>query len=235
MNLNAMMGRQLTDTVAMDTVAALEGIVMTAIAKPEDAVASALTDRKDIKAIRFLAESNKGGAKIFRAMYLPSIGATGSAGYTRMHSDLALLSNNGSPSWTLGIGAQWNLFDGFANSARAAQYASDANKLEIVASTMEKMVEIEVRSAILECTAADSNLSSSKEMLTSAQDGYQLTNNNFKQGSGQFADLQLSDETLQQAELGMINARYREVRSRAALLVAMGKEIVPLTNEQKTK
>jgi outer membrane protein TolC len=72
-------------------------------------------------------------------------------------------------------------------------------------------------------------------MLTSAQEGYLLTNNNFKQGSGQFADVQLSDETLKQAELGVINARYRQVRSRAALLIAMGKEIVALNNDQKSK
>jgi outer membrane protein TolC len=235
MNLNAMMGRPLTDTMSLDTVSMLGQIVTMSIPQPEDAVKAALSDRTDIKAIKFLAETNKGGAKIYRAMYLPSIAATGSAGYTRMNSDLSLLSNNGSPSWTLGVGAQWTLFDGFANSAKAAQYQSDANKFEIFVSTMQKMVEIEVRSAILECAAADSNLNSSREMLTSAQEGYLLTNNNFKQGSGQFADVQLSDETLKQAELGVINARYRQVRSRAALLIAMGKEIVALNNDQKSK
>ncbi len=38
----------------------------------------------------------------------------------------------------------------------------------------------------------------------------------------------LSDETLKQAELGVINARYRQVRSRAALQVAMGKGIIEI-------
>ncbi|HMD68359.1 MAG TPA: TolC family protein, partial [Chitinivibrionales bacterium] len=105
---------------------------------------------------------------------------------------------------------------------------SDANKLEIAASTMGKMIEIEVRSAILECSAADSNLNSSREMFSAASETYELTNSNFKQGSGQFADLQLADETLQQAELGMINASYRQTRSRAALQVAMGRGIIEL-------
>jgi outer membrane protein len=235
MNLNAMMGRQLTDSTALDTIASLEKMVTTPVPQPEDALKTALADRADIKSMRFLAESNKGGAKIYKAMYLPSIAATGSAGYTRMDSDSKLIGkNNVNPSWSLGVGAQWTLFDGFANSAKAAQYQSDANKLVIVASTMEKMVEIEVRSAILECSAADSNLNSSKEMFKAALETYELTNNNFKQGSGQFADLQLADETLQQAELGMINARYRLVRSRAALLVAMGNDIVKINYGNKT-
>lgn len=226
MNLNAMMGRQLTDSTALDTITSLETTTRMSVPQPGDAVKLALAEREDIRSMKFLAESTKGGAKIYKAMYLPTIAATGSAGYTRMNSDLALVSNNGSPSWSLGVGAQWTLFDGFANSAKSAQYMSDANKLEIVASTMEKMVEIEVRSSILECSAADSNLNSSREMFKAALETYELTNSNFKQGSGQFADLQLADETLQQAELGMINARYRLIRSRAALIVAMGNNIV---------
>jgi outer membrane protein len=234
MNLNMMMGRQLTDSTALDTIASLEKTVNIPVPHAGDAVKTGLAERADIRSMKFLAESTKGGARIYKAMYLPTIAATGSAGYTRMNSDLSLVNNNGSPSWSLGVGAQWTLFDGFANSAKAAQYMSDANKLEIVASTMEKMVEIEVRSAILECSAADSNLNSSKEMFKAALETYELTNNNFKQGSGQFADLQLADETLQQAELGMINARYRLVRSRAALLVAMGNDIVKINDGNKT-
>jgi outer membrane protein TolC len=226
MNLNAMMGRQLTDTTSLDTVSFLETLAQKSAPAPDDAVKTALTGRTDIQSLKFLAESNKGGAKIFKAMYLPSIAATGSAGYTRMDSESKLIGNTSNPSWTLGVGAQWTLFDGFSNSAKAAQYQSDANKLEIVVSTMEKMVEIEVRSAILECNAADSNLISSREMLSAASETYDLTNSNFKQGSGQFSDLQLADETLQQAELGMINARYRLVRSRAALAVAQGNDII---------
>jgi outer membrane protein len=234
MNLNMMMGRPLTDSTALDTIASLEKMVGTPVPQPEDAVKTALTDRADIRSMKFLAESTKGGAQIYRAMYLPTIAATGSAGYTRVNSDLAMVNNNGNPSWSLGVGAQWTLFDGFANSAKAAQYQSDANKLEIVSSTMEKMLEIEVRSAILECSAADSNLNSSKEMFKAALETYELTSSNFKQGSGQFADPQLADETLQQAELGMINARYRLVRSRAAILVATGNEIIKINDGNKT-
>jgi outer membrane protein len=233
MNLNVMMGRELTDSTMLDTVNLLNEMVGMALPQPADAVAKALADRSDIKTIGYYAESNKGGAKIFKSMYLPSIAAMGSAGYSRMDSDSKLMSNDGTPSWTLGIAAQWMLFDGFASSAKAAQYASDSRKLEIAASTVSKMVEIEIRSAILECAAADTNLSSSQEMLKAATETYELTNSNFKQGSGQFADLELADETLQQAELGLINARYRQIRSRAALLVAQGKNIVTINQEKK--
>jgi putative salt-induced outer membrane protein YdiY len=41
-------------------------------------------------------------------------------------------------------------------------------------------------------------------------------------------DLQRVDEQLQLAEFSLLNARYRQVRSRAALLVAMGRNIIEI-------
>jgi outer membrane protein len=228
MLLNAFMGRPLIDSSALDTINVPLSLTSFALPKEDDAVANALQDRVDIKSLKFLAETNRGGAKIYRAMYLPSIGAQGSAGYSKLESGSSLIPLGWQKSWTIGLGAQWTLFDGFASSAKAAQYSSDANKLEIACNTVSKMIEIEVRSSVAECIAADSNYSASLEMFSSASESYDLTNSNFKQGSGQFSDLQLSDELLQQSELGLINARYRQVRSRAALLIAMGREIISL-------
>jgi len=172
-----------------------------------------------------IKKSTEGGAKIYRSMYLPTIGGTGSLGYSKLESG-SLFKMDWSTNWTVGVGVQWTLFDGFAYKAKAAQFSSDARKLEIAKGELSKFIEIEVRTAIAECDAADSNLSASKEMHAAAKEGYELTNSNFRQGSGQFADLQLADEQLLQAELGLINARYRQLRSRAALQVAMGNDIV---------
>jgi outer membrane protein TolC len=160
-------------------------------------------------------------------MYLPSIAATGSAGWSK-YAGNALFSNSGATNWTLGVGAQWTLFDGFANSAKAAQYTSDANKLEIAYQTLSKAIEIEIRSDIRNCALYDSMYESSKEAYEAALESYNLTTDNFKLGSGVFSDLKFADEGLQQAEVGLIQARFNQTRSRAALLIAMGKEIISL-------
>lgn len=233
MVLNAFMARQLTDSSALDTASTLRNLLDAPLTSQDDAVVTALANRADLKSFKLMAEATKGGVKIYKAMYLPSIAATGSVGYSKYESGSQILSSSGMGNWTIGIAAQWTLFDGFANSARAAQYLSDANKLDLACNTMSKMVEIDARAAVAECAAADSNYAASKEMFGSAHEGYELTESDFKQGSGRFADLQLSDEQLQQAELGVINARYRQIRSRAALLVAMGKNIIKINEEEK--
>jgi HAE1 family hydrophobic/amphiphilic exporter-1 len=232
MALNAFIGRPLTDSSALDTVNILTGLAATPIPSPDDAIKNALETRTDLKSIRLMAESTKGGAKIFKSMYLPTIAATASAGYSKYESGSKLMANDGMPNYSAGVVASWTFFDGFAASAKAAQFLSDARKLDVAANSISKMVEIEIRSAIAECFAADSNLSGSREIYNSAKESYELYSGNFKQGSGQLTELQNSEEQLMNAEFGLFNAGYRQTRSRAALQVAMGKDIVKINEER---
>lgn len=227
MFLNSFMGRPITDTSILDTSMELPGLMATVIPEPDKAIGFALDGRPELQSMKLYAEATRGGAKIYKAMYLPSIAATGSAGWSK-YAGNALFSNNGATNWTLGIGAQWTLFDGFANSAKAAQFTSDANKLDIAYETLSKAIEIEIRSDIRNCAVYDSMYEASKEAYEAALESYNLTNDNFKLGSGVFSDLKLSDESLQQAEVGLIQARFNQMRSRAALLIAMGREIISL-------
>jgi HAE1 family hydrophobic/amphiphilic exporter-1 len=227
MYLNTFMGRSVIDSSSLDTAIEIPGLMATIIPEADKAAAAAIEARPELQSLKLYAEATRGGAKIYRAMYLPSIAATGSAGWSK-YAGNALFSNSGATNWTLGVGAQWTLFDGFANSAKAAQYTSDANKLEIAYQTLSKAIEIEIRSDIRNCALYDSMYESSKEAYEAALESYNLTNDNFKLGSGVFSDLKFADEGLQQAEVGLIQARFNQTRSRAALLIAMGKEIISL-------
>jgi outer membrane protein len=230
MSLNMFMGRPLTDSILLDTMINIVSLQTFDVPDVERAVDIACKNRMDLKTLRLLAESNRNGAKIYKAMYLPSISALGSLGYSKMESDL--YSTDGTSNWMVGLGLSWTLFDGFSSSAKASQYISDANKLDLAYHSLSSVIEIEIRSDIAECSAADSNYAASQVMFNAAKESYDLTNSNFRQGSGQFADLQLSDEMLRQAELGLVNAKYRLLRSRAALMVAMGQDIVPLDSDK---
>lgn len=224
MNLCVLMGRPLSDTITLDTASKLREDLLSISQDRNAAIESALTKRGDIRSIGFLRKVNEGGEKIYKAMYLPSIGASASLGTGG--TDIKDIFNLPKRTWMVGVGLQWTLFDGYTNSSKAAQYHSDANKLAIVGETMVKMVTIEIDAALAECAAADSNVAALKEMLAATQESYDLTEDNFKQGSGQFAELQLSEERLRQCEMGMVQAYYRQVRSRAALTIAMGNDCI---------
>jgi HAE1 family hydrophobic/amphiphilic exporter-1 len=224
LSLTMLMGRPLSDSIGLDTALDMRELLIKAIPSREEAVRTALERREDLRTIDYLVGVNEGGAKIYRAMYLPDVVANGSLGTVGTEpGDLGDWKNRNA---SVGVGLQWNFFDGFANGSLSRQYRSDARKLRLVRSAAAKAIAIEVAAARIECTAADSNLAATEEMLAAAQESYNLTRDNFRQGSGQFADLQLAEELLRQAEMGITGARYRQVRSRAALLVAMGNYII---------
>jgi HAE1 family hydrophobic/amphiphilic exporter-1 len=224
MSLTMLMGRPLSDSIELDTASGVRELLTISIPPRQEAVRKAHEQREDLRTMDFLAAASEGGAKIYRAMYSPSIVATGSLGTAGTEpGDLGDWKNRNA---TIGVGMQWNLFDGFANTSLASQYRSDARKLKLAREAVAKAIAIEVAAAHSECTAADSNLAATVEMLAAAQESYNLTSDNFQQGSGQFADLQLAEERLRQAEMGITVARFRQVRSRASLLVAMGNNII---------
>jgi outer membrane protein len=231
MSLNMLMGRPLADSLVLDTVSGMINLLSITIPAENEAVRTGLATREDLRTMDFLAQANLGGAKIYNAMYLPSIAATGSFG--TVGTEPKYMADWNYKNWSVGVGLRWTLFDGFSNNALSRQYRSDARKLEIVRNSIAKMVEKEVSTSLIECTAADSNQAAMEEVLAAARESYTLTADNFKQGSGQFADLQLAEERLRQAEMGVISARYRKLRSRAALVVAMGKDIITINKEKE--
>lgn len=216
-------GRDLNDTVELDTTSL--SMLLNEFQRPtrEDALKNALEKRADLKSLNHLKNANIGGAKIFKAMYYPSIGAN-----AQMGIEIADLENFRwmYRKWMIGVGLNWQFFDGFENSSKSQQYRSDARKLEIASKAIWKSVELEIDTLLAEYDAADSNLVASQEMLRAAGEAYDLTSELFRQGSGQLSELQQAEERFSLAEMGIIYAHYRVKRSRAALLIAMGLDII---------
>lgn len=218
-------GRQLNDLIEVDTATLTSFLSDFKKPSKDEALKMAQQNRADLKAMEHLANANLGGAKIFKAMNYPNIAATAKFGTNLMSlnkEDLDWDDRN----WTVGIGLSWNIFDGFENRAKSEQYRSDARKLELATKAFYKMIELEIDTALAEIDAADSNMVASVEMLNAAKEAYELTDDLFKQGSGEFVELQQAEERLSMAEMGIMFSRYRLKRSRAALVVAMGLDII---------
>jgi outer membrane protein len=227
MRLNVLMGNNINDSLMLDTSSIMPSLLGMQIPSMDEALKYAVSNRTDIQSIDYLRKANDGGSKIYKSNYLPSIAAKISAGTSsNALGDLFNFKDYG--NWQVGVGLQWQMFDGFASSAKAQQYQSDSRKLEIVKKEVLKYLEIEIENTLSECSVADSNLIVSNKVYEALQEAYQLIEDNFKHGDGQFTELQLAEERLRQCELNIFNARYRQMRSRAALLVTMGRTIIPM-------
>jgi HAE1 family hydrophobic/amphiphilic exporter-1 len=224
--LGMMIGQGNADSLELDTAGALTRSFIETLPSFDDALKIATENRDDLRSLDYMRKANDGGVKIFKAMYYPSIAAQAKVGTGG--KDIENLFDSDYGTWQVGIGLQWTMFDGFANSAKALQYQSDSRKLAITRNMLLKMLSIEIDAALTSCVTADSAVVASEAALAAMKEVYQLTYDNFKQGSGQFTELQLAEERLRQCEFAIVSAKCTKIRNRAVLLVAMGKTIIPV-------
>jgi outer membrane protein TolC len=170
-------------------------------------------------------KSLEGRAKYTRMQYLPSLGAQGKYGVTAFKlKQLSDIENNN--EWQIGLGLQWHLFDGFGLAAQAQQLESDARSLGLTARQARKMTQVEIESAFRDYKAADSAQAAAEQAVQAAQEAQAMLSEEFRAGKGALTDLLSAEQSLREASLGVLNARYASVRSRAALRMALGKGLI---------
>jgi HAE1 family hydrophobic/amphiphilic exporter-1 len=225
MGLNRLLGRPVDDSLALDTTAALEAPAPTVNAS-ESGITSILDQRPDLTSMRLQTEALHGYARGYRMQYLPSLGAQGKWGITAFDVDHQLIDFKNNLNWAIGLGLQWTLFDGFVNSSRAHEFDADARSMELSERQARAYARIEIKSALRDAAAADTAYDAALQSRDAAAEADSLITNDFRSGKGQITDLLTAEEGLRNAEFGMLNARYRKVRAKAALRVALGMDLI---------
>ncbi len=224
MMLNRILGREVNAPISLDTTAHLEIPGLTTI--PDEAALEKIIDeRPDIKSLELNRQSLQGQAKYLRMQYLPSLGAQGKYGITAFKLN-QFGDREKNQEWQIGLGLRWPLFDGFSFAAKAQQIESEANSLGLTARQIRKMSQVEIGGAYLDYKAADSALSAAEQAVQAAQEAQSMISEEFRAGKGALTDLLSAEESLRGASLGVLNARYGSIRSRAALRLALGKSLI---------
>ncbi len=152
------------------------------------------------------AQAQVGGSK---SGYLPRVSAFGSVDY-----DFGSVTGGNGQSYTAGVLAQWDLWDGF--STRAKVHEADA-KLESAREEQRKLrlaLDLEIEQARLDLKAADERLAVSGKTVEQAEESAGLTRNRFEQG------LALSTQLID-SESALVAARVRRAEAEANRRIAI--------------
>jgi outer membrane protein len=224
MSLNRLLGRSLMAPLDLDTATHIPMEPVAALPDSQ-ALETLIAERSDIQAMELQRKSLEGQAKYLRMQYLPSLGAQGKVGVLAFKlKQLKEMEDN--REWQVGIGLNWPLFDGFALASQAKQIQSDANSLGLNARQARKLAQIELDGVFREYQAADTALAASEQAVAAAKEAQALLSQDFRAGKGQLTDLLSAEESLRNAEFGVLGARYQHIRSAAALRLAMGKGLI---------
>lgn len=224
MALNRLLGRPLDAPVDLDTTVHIKLDPIAALPDSQG-VQNLVAERPDIKAMELQRQSLEHQARYLKMQYLPSLGAQGKIGVLAYKlNQLDEFEQN--REWQVGVGLNWPLFDGFGFLSQSRQVQSDARSLSLTTRQTRKLVQIEMESAFLEYRASDTALAAAEQAVSAAKEAQSLLSQDFRAGAGRLTDLLQAEESLRQAEFGVLGARYQRIRSEAALRLAMGKGLI---------
>jgi outer membrane protein len=152
------------------------------------------------------AQAQVGGTK---SGYLPRVSAFGGVDY-----DYGSVTGGQGQSYTAGVLAQWDLWDGFSTRAKVREANA---KLESAREEQRKLrlaLDLEVEQAQLDFKAADERLAVSGKTVEQAKESAGLTRNRFEQG------LALSTQLID-SESALVAARVRRAEAEADRRIAI--------------
>lgn len=233
--LNRTLGRPSEDATPLDTTGLPE---LEAVVPPsrQELLSQALDKRNDLRSMKEFLGLQQDLISVYRANYLPNIFLNGKVGVISNHTEAGEAFKGAGKvrdnyEWQAGVGMQWNLFDGFEQSAKAGQTKAAVHAMQIRQNDLTRMVEVEVDQALLDRQAADSALAAATEALEGATEARKLYGNSFRQGSGALSDVLSAEENLRLSEFGLVSAQLERTRAAAMIALVRGQDLINLPEE----
>jgi len=182
----------------------------------KEAVAKALAQRSDLKAMRHAYQALQAGKDATRSAFLPHVDLVATQEWNA--STLSLKNR----TTMIGATVSMNLFAGGSDRAkmRAAQAKLTAMELQI--SDHKQQIRNEVANAWRMLDESKSRDLSEREALKQSEESLRIKSLRYEQGLTKTSDLLDAQSLVDQTRLSGIGAKYDVTIARAALLQAMG-------------
>ncbi|MFQ5675918.1 MAG: TolC family protein [bacterium] len=154
----------------------------------------ALKLRPEMKQLNLQMEMAQLNASIQRGQYLPSLTLVGDYQFQGQSSDLRFGATERSTSLTAGLSLRFDIFNGFATSARIQQAQAQANKVLHQMENISQLIKLEVEQATLRMKDAQERISARQKSVEQAQKAYQIAEVRYDSGIG--TQLELFDARL---------------------------------------
>lgn len=172
--------------------------------------------RNEILALEEAITATKFQEKMEKSSLIPKIAASGK--YEILHKDLTLLD----PIWYVGVGFQWDIFDGNIARNNAKKIAAERQKYEAQLKETEELIDLSIIKANIELNSAIKKINLSEEELKLAQQMYQITLKQLSNGLIDVAEVLDAVNDLEKAKFSNKNAIYEQRRASINLMIAKG-------------
>jgi outer membrane protein TolC len=193
---------------------------------PDQLVARALQENPGLRALRARASWATWNVRVARSLYLPSLFA--SAGYgksrTRVDSTGAEWVPQTNP-WSLSIGVQLPLYDGFSRSVATATARASQDDIDHAVRAYELLVRAQVTAAFNTLQAAYRTIAIQEANRTASSEALELATQRYRVGSGSYIELLDARVGAERADADHVSAIYEYHRAIAGLENAVGRPL----------
>lgn len=181
----------------------------------EECIATAMSNRPEVAQANTAVEIASSGIDAAKSSKKPTVSLSASTGWNnRVLPD--------TDSWSLGVGASWNVFDGGVTNAKIKGAEASSEKAKLQVEQTQNSVEQEVRQSFLNMKEAEKRLESTNVTVEQANEDLYIAQEKYKAGMGTNLDVIDAQLALTQAKTNHIQAMYDYNVNKAKLDKAIG-------------
>lgn len=211
-NANALAERALRNLLGIEETAGEFTVADTAPDVSEPVVDPSSLDfsaRPELAALAQQERAAQAAVRQAKSGYRPTVSAFGSLDY-----DYGWRTGGDGKSYTAGVMAQWDLWDGKLTRGRVSEARANLNAIREQERKLQLAIGFEVEQARLQLQEATERLTVTAAAVAQAQESEELTRSRFKQG------LAISTQLIN-AETALIGARVRRAEAEANQRIAI--------------
>lgn len=150
---------------------------------------TALRSREELRGLDATAEAYRHQAASTRASARPQIALTG--GYVALENDFL----NRDEFWMVGVGVQWNLFDGGKARKKASALSFHSNAITQERNNLRSLIELQVRQGWLRLNETTERKRLTERAVEQAEENLRVVRDRYRNGEGTNTEV-LDAETL---------------------------------------
>jgi outer membrane protein len=181
------------------------------------AFATATDKRLDYSAAKVSVESAEAGVRAANAAYLPTVSAQ--ANYNWNGTALQYFEYG---RQSLGVGLQYNIFDGFARDATVQRAQITIQQNQIRLRQAEQRISADVQNAFIQLNAAEKNLDITARALKAAEQNFNAAEERFKVGAANILDYTIANSNRATARVNRVTALYNYVAAQYQVRFSVG-------------
>ncbi len=205
-NANTLAKRALRNLLGLEDgeFAVADAAPVVSVSQSED-----FSQRPELSAARERERAAQAQVRGAKSGYQPRLSAFGSLDY-----DYGWVTDGDGKSYTAGVMAQWDLWDGFSTRSKAREAKANLESAREEQRKLRLALNLEVAQAHLDLQAADERLAVTEKSVELAAESTKLTRDRFEQG------LALSTQLID-AESALVAARVRRAEAEADRRIAV--------------